>query len=171
MCKFVQVSFGCLINTCTKEVTFSSSYLRSSGRSRVGFALDQCRAERGWHLICLMHLLNIPTMFSSVQDGIYVPGKAHIIHSIPSVRSFPSVAFETVPVFVWLMMAPSRPFKEDRLALPLSYCVHNATHADCWAQNGSVHSHVFRTFNCQFSTGRSRNWMKNGCVYFVFHSH
>ena len=38
----------------------------------------------------------------------------------PSLRSFPNVAFETVPMFIWLMMTLSRPFKEDRLALPLS---------------------------------------------------
>ena len=39
---------------------------------------------------------------------------------IPSFRSFPSVAFVTVQVFVWLTMALSRPLKEDRPALPLS---------------------------------------------------
>ena len=33
-----------------------------------------------------------------------------------SLRSFPNVAFEPVPVFVWTM-ALSRPFKEDGLAL------------------------------------------------------
>ena len=33
-----------------------------------------------------------------------------------SLRSFLNVAFETVPMFVWLTMALSRPFKEDRLA-------------------------------------------------------
>ena len=54
--------------------------------------------------------------FSSVQDGIYALGKAHM-RSTPSLRSFPNVAFETVPMFVWLTMALSRPFKEDRLAL------------------------------------------------------
>ena len=37
--------------------------------------------------------------FSSVQDGIYALGKAHM-RSIPSLRSFPSVAFQTVPMFV-----------------------------------------------------------------------
>ena len=52
--------------------------------------------------------------FSSVQDGIYALGKAHMF-SIPSLRSFPNV-----PMFVWLMMALSRPFTEDRPALPLS---------------------------------------------------
>ena len=33
---------------------------------------------------------------------------------------FPDVAFETLPVFVWLTMALSRPFGEDRLEFPLS---------------------------------------------------
>ena len=42
------------------------------------------------------------------------------MRSTPSLGSFPSVAFETVPMFVRLTMALSRPFKEDRLALPLS---------------------------------------------------
>ena len=37
--------------------------------------------------------------FSSVQDGIYALGKAHM-HSTQSLRSFPNVAFETVPMFV-----------------------------------------------------------------------
>ena len=55
--------------------------------------------------------------FCSVQDGIYALGKAHM-RSTPSLRSFPNVAFETVPMFVRLTMALSRPFKEDRLALP-----------------------------------------------------
>ena len=55
----------------------------------------------------------------SVQDGIYALGKAHM-RSTPSPRIFPNVAFETVPMFVLLTMALSRPFKEDRLALPLS---------------------------------------------------
>ena len=34
--------------------------------------------------------------FSSVQDGIYTPRKAHM-RSTPSLRSFPNVAFETIP--------------------------------------------------------------------------
>ena len=44
------------------------------------------------------------------------------IHPPPtqSLRSFPSVAFKTVPLFVWLTMAVSRLFKEHRLAFPLS---------------------------------------------------
>ena len=35
----------------------------------------------------------------SVQDGFYALKKAHM-RSTPSLRSFPNVAFETVPVFV-----------------------------------------------------------------------
>ena len=57
--------------------------------------------------------------FSSVQDGIYALGKAHMCSTL-SLRNFPSVAGETVPMFVWLTMALSRPFKEGSLALPLS---------------------------------------------------
>ena len=37
----------------------------------------------------------------------------------PSLRSFPNVAFETVPMLILLTVALSRPFKEDRLALPV----------------------------------------------------
>ena len=46
----------------------------------------------------------------SVQDGIYALRKAHM-RSTPSLRRFPNFALETVPVFVWLTMALSRPFK------------------------------------------------------------
>ena len=57
--------------------------------------------------------------FSSVHDGIYALGKAYM-RSIPSLRSVPNVTFETVTMFVRLTMVLSRPFKENRLALPLS---------------------------------------------------
>ena len=57
--------------------------------------------------------------FSSVRDDFYALGKA-LMCSTPSLRSFPNVAFETVPMFVSLMMALSHPFEEDRLALRLS---------------------------------------------------
>ena len=36
---------------------------------------------------------------NSVQDGICALGKAHM-RSTPSLRSFPGVAFEMVPMFV-----------------------------------------------------------------------
>ena len=43
-----------------------------------------------------------------------------IICAPPRLRSFLNIAFETVPMFVWLMMALSCPFKEDRLMMALS---------------------------------------------------
>ena len=57
--------------------------------------------------------------FNSVQGGICALREVHR-HSTPSLRSFPNVSFETVPMFFWLMMALSRPLKEDHLVLPLS---------------------------------------------------
>ena len=50
----------------------------------------------------------------------YICARETHMRSAPSLRSFPSVALETVPMLVWLMMALSRPLKEDRWALPLS---------------------------------------------------
>ena len=40
-----------------------------------------------------------PVEFSSVKDGSYALGKAHM-RSTPSLRSFSDFAFETVPMFV-----------------------------------------------------------------------
>ena len=57
-------------------------------------------------------------LFGSVQFKrvcIYALGKTH---NYACLRSFPSDAFETVPLFVWLTVALSRPFREDRQALP-----------------------------------------------------
>ena len=57
---------------------------------------------------------------SSVEDGIYALGKAHM-RSTRSLGSFPNVAFETVAMFVWLTMAPSLVLsRKICLALPLS---------------------------------------------------
>ena len=42
------------------------------------------------------------------------------VHSTLSLRSFPNVRNEALPVFVWLAMALSHPFNKDCLALPLS---------------------------------------------------
>ena len=56
---------------------------------------------------------------SSIQDAIYVLGKAHMRCTLP-VRSFPNLAFETVSMLVWLTMALSHHFKEDCRVLPLS---------------------------------------------------
>ena len=64
-------------------------------------------------------LLLFTTTFSSVRGGICALQKSHT-RSTPSLRSFPSVAFETVPMFNWLLMALSRPFMEYRRTLLLS---------------------------------------------------
>ena len=49
--------------------------------------------------------------FSSGQDDTCAHGKAHMRQTL-SLQSFPRAAFETVPMFVWLTTALSRPFKE-----------------------------------------------------------
>lgn len=49
---------------------------------------------------------------SSVQDATYALGKGHV-HSTLSLRGFSNIIFEIFPVFVWLMIALSCPFKED----------------------------------------------------------
>ena len=85
---------------------------------------------------------NTLLQFSSVLDGISVLGKARI-DSTPSLKSFPDIAFEIMPMFIWLMMALSRPFEENCLALPLSTPlsshpqhrskrVQNSTAGRCW---------------------------------------
>ena len=42
------------------------------------------------------------------------------MRSTPSLRTFPNAAYETVPVFVRLTMALSRPFKDDLSTPPSS---------------------------------------------------
>ena len=44
---------------------------------------------------------------------------------------FPNVAFTTVPVFVWLTLALSRPFRKDRRALPL-FTPHSSKQSMMW---------------------------------------
>ena len=41
--------------------------------------------------------------------------------------------------------------------------VHDITEADCWAQNGSTHGHVFATFKCWFflQTGAEMEWKRS----------
>ena len=48
-------------------------------------------------LVIVHHWISV--QFSSVQDGIYELGKAYM-RSTPSLRSFPIVALETVPMLV-----------------------------------------------------------------------
>ena len=84
--------------------------------------------ERGWecrsNIVCSWGL-EVVVQFSSVQDGIYALGKAHM-RSTSSLRSFPNVVFKTVPTFVSWTMTLSRAFK-DCLALPLSRLEENQT--------------------------------------------
>jgi len=95
---------------------------------------DRCTLGVVWH-----HL------FSSVQDGIYALGKAHM-RSTPSLRSFPNLAFETVPVFNWLTMALSCPFKEDCPAL--IHIIHNGA-----ADNGPAQERVVSNHNWSLVMG------------------
>ena len=56
------------------------------------------------------------------------------MRSTLSLRSFPNIAFETIPVFVWLTVGPSGPFKKDCLVLPLSKsckCKMESDSSDC----------------------------------------
>ena len=74
--------------------------------------------SRMWASVALwQHLVQ----FKMVYIYIYICAlrKAHMYFTL-SLRSFLNDAFETVPMFVWLMLALSRPFKEDCLVLPLS---------------------------------------------------
>ena len=67
---------------------------------------------------CQHLTVRTPTELSSFQDGIYALGKAHM-RSTKFLRSFPNDAFETVPIFAWLKMAFTCPFKKDLRALVL----------------------------------------------------
>ena len=49
--------------------------------------------------IAIIDFIISSVQFSSVQDGIYALGKAHM-RSTQSLGSFPKVAFETVPMFI-----------------------------------------------------------------------
>ena len=49
------------------------------------------------------HLLFSSVQLSSVQDGIYALGKPIYMRSTPSLRDFPNVALETVPINVGLI--------------------------------------------------------------------
>ena len=83
----------------------------------VMFAKGSNRCES---LICptVMYIL---VQFRSVHFQVVSMHSENPICAPPRLSEVsPNVAFETVPMFVWLTMALSRPFKEDRLTLPLS---------------------------------------------------
>ena len=59
-------------------------------------SIVMCRPVQSRRVVAMTR----PYQFSSVQNGIHALGKAHtIMHSTPSIRGSPNVAFETVPVF------------------------------------------------------------------------
>ena len=89
---------------------------RSSCQRRMSVGSRQWRVSHQEHKNCVSSAEDWLVQFSSrwylcAQKGPYA------LH--PVSQKFPNVAFETVPMFVWLTMALSRPFKVDRLALPL----------------------------------------------------
>ena len=93
--------------------------------------------------------------FSSVK-GIYALGKAHV-RPTPSLRRFPSASFETVPVFVWLTMALSLPFREDRLALPHSTPL-SSRRSIVWCPWLCARSNVSSSSTLQIFREASRLW-------------
>ena len=64
--------------------------------------------------------------FISVQDGISMHSEKPII--VCALARLSEVAFETVPIFVWLTMALSRPFKEDQEWLQAHKCPRSTSH-------------------------------------------
>ena len=66
------------------------------------------------HLLVAYELFSRGDVSSVPYKMVFMYSKKPIIiHSIPSVSSFPYVALETVPVFICLAMALSHPFKEE----------------------------------------------------------
>ena len=77
----------------------STPSLGSVQFSSVQFKMVSVRSGK---LICVPPRLSgvsSSVQFSSVQDGIYALLKAHV-RSTPSLRSFPNVSLETVPMLV-----------------------------------------------------------------------
>ena len=110
--------------TTTTETTLTSALIMKRKTRRAllseSFLLIHLRFRTESPLInCKLYWTNL-FQLSLIQDGIYVLGKAHNMHSTSSFISFPNIAFETILLFVWLTMALSQPFKKDRLVLPLS---------------------------------------------------
>ena len=130
--------FPCMLYSCARSMWSNTLLLALWNVTLVNIEASVCVCVcvlgGGWGLIFLVVLyeglqtktwcdIEIPSQFCSVQfslvqDGIYAFGKAHM-RSTQSLRSFPTIAFEMVPMFAWLRMALSHPFREDRLALPL----------------------------------------------------
>ena len=117
-----RVSFGepCRMSATQRGKSVSTTRTaRSTCRPATDASTADCRNVRPWACPGQVCSNWQSLQFSSVQDGICALGRAHVCFT-PYLRHFASVAFETVLMFIWLLMAHSRPLKEDCLVLPLS---------------------------------------------------
>jgi len=87
--------------------------------------------------------------------------KTHM-RSTPSPRSFPNIAFETVPMFIWLTMALSCLLKKDSLVLPLplwsAACISNVIKKAVMRGKSTKICHE-RTFFCSSSKKSESTWL------------
>ena len=72
------------------------TYVSKTGSSVIDYFIMSCELFDRVHV---EYFKVGSVQFSSVQDGIYALGKAHL-RSTPSLRSFPNLAHETVPILV-----------------------------------------------------------------------
>ena len=72
-----------------------------------------------WQLcyILLPTCISLLFQFSS-RRYLYARKSPYVLHYVS--QNVPTVAFEAVPMFIWMTITLSRPFKEDRRALLLS---------------------------------------------------
>ena len=102
----------------------------------------QCNRILVLLLVRLLTCLFCWSLFSSVQFKM-VSMRSEKTHMRPHpqyLRSVPTVAFQTVPIFVWLTMTLSRLFKKDRLALPLFTPL-----CSRWSRRSLLHNAVLRS--------------------------
>ena len=89
--------------TLHQELGWADLRVNCSHDNMISRTSSNIRSPRTQYLTQRVGSLGIH-QFSSVQDGIYAFGKVHM-RCTPSLRGFPNVAFETVPMFAWLTMA------------------------------------------------------------------
>ena len=100
--------FQCPSDMVSRVQTFSIPVFWCPGPTH---SMSQCLGVPGPHIQCPSVSVSQSVFQSnSVQDGIYAFGKAHM-RPTPSLRSFHNVAFEIVPMLIWLTMALSRRFQ------------------------------------------------------------
>ena len=84
---FIHLLLLCPVTVRVSGRLLQNQTLNSTTESKRRWAHGESRTTNLWK------------QFSSVQDGIYALRKAHM-RSTPSLRSFPNVALETVPMLV-----------------------------------------------------------------------